>query len=232
MTRRHDSSGMRIIALASGKGGVGKSSLSCWLAVEADRNGLASLVLDLDPQGSARDWGAWRSKHAGPGRRPLFDEADASTLKDLLQAARRSGIRYVALDCPSGLGPETRAAWGYAQALFLPMRPARLDGLAVVDAVERSRAEWPHLPIGLIVNQAMPSRTGLFRSSREFEFVRSMREHAAVCPMPIGLRRAAVEEAGLRGLTPGEHAPKSALAREIRSVWRWTLSDPPRYGTA
>ena len=48
---------MRVLALASQKGGSGKTTLSGHLAVEAQRAGAGPVVLiDIDPQGSLADW--------------------------------------------------------------------------------------------------------------------------------------------------------------------------------
>ena len=44
------------IAIISQKGGAGKTTLAINLAVEAERNDLASLIIDLDPQSSAIEW--------------------------------------------------------------------------------------------------------------------------------------------------------------------------------
>ncbi|MGE0774875.1 MAG: AAA family ATPase, partial [Sphingomonadaceae bacterium] len=48
---------MRVLALASQKGGSGKTTLSGHLAVQAQRSGMGPVVLmDIDPQGSLADW--------------------------------------------------------------------------------------------------------------------------------------------------------------------------------
>ena len=47
---------MRTIALISQKGGAGKTTLAITLAVTAERAGLTSVLVDLDPQASAAQW--------------------------------------------------------------------------------------------------------------------------------------------------------------------------------
>ncbi len=48
---------MRVLALASQKGGSGKTTLSGHLAVQAQLAGAGPVVLiDIDPQGSLADW--------------------------------------------------------------------------------------------------------------------------------------------------------------------------------
>ena len=54
---------MRVLALASQKGGSGKTTLSGHLAVQAQRAGAGPVVLiDIDPQGSLADW--WNEREA------------------------------------------------------------------------------------------------------------------------------------------------------------------------
>ena len=48
---------LRVLALASQKGGSGKTTLSGHMAVQAQRAGAGPVVLiDIDPQGSLADW--------------------------------------------------------------------------------------------------------------------------------------------------------------------------------
>ena len=49
-----------MIAVVAQKGGVGKTTVSQCLAVEALRQGLATALIDADPQRSATEWGEQR----------------------------------------------------------------------------------------------------------------------------------------------------------------------------
>ena len=44
---------MFTVALISRKGGAGKTTLACGLAVSSEQGGLVTALVDLDPQGSA-----------------------------------------------------------------------------------------------------------------------------------------------------------------------------------
>jgi len=53
------------IVLIGGKNGAGKTTLAVHLAVEAERSGAATALIDLDPQASATGWG-WVGFGAAP----------------------------------------------------------------------------------------------------------------------------------------------------------------------
>lgn len=52
---------MKVIVIGNQKGGVGKSTLSCNLAVCAARDGKKAMIIDADPQGSSMTWRAIRN---------------------------------------------------------------------------------------------------------------------------------------------------------------------------
>ncbi len=83
---------MRILALASQKGGSGKTTLSGHLAVQAQRAGAGPVVLiDIDPQGSLADW--WNEREA---EFPAFAQTTVARLTvDLCERAGKPLIFVV-----------------------------------------------------------------------------------------------------------------------------------------
>lgn len=55
---------MSTIAIASQKGGSGKTTLAVNLAAAAEAAGQNALIIDTDPQATASQWGAWRADRA------------------------------------------------------------------------------------------------------------------------------------------------------------------------
>lgn len=141
----------RVLCVANQKGGVGKTTTSCNLAVGLARAGFHTLLIDFDPQCTAT---------AGLGHRPTarhplvqgiaFCEALRSTAiggLDLLPGSRsgadmavlsRAGgdgavlqrhlsggvaaYDFVLIDCPSSLGSMTEAALGASTEVLMPIR--------------------------------------------------------------------------------------------------------------
>ena len=79
---------MRALALASQKGGSGKTTLSGHLAVQAQRAGAGPFVLiDIDPQGSLADWLNEREVEY-----PAFAQTTIARLANDLQVLRQQGF--------------------------------------------------------------------------------------------------------------------------------------------
>ena len=84
---------MFTVALLSQKGGAGKTTLACGLAVESERAGLATVVVDLDPQASAAKWADLRQATT-----PVVTSAHAMRLTPVLTAAQDAGARVAFID--------------------------------------------------------------------------------------------------------------------------------------
>ncbi|GMA80185.1 hypothetical protein GCM10025880_66020 [Methylorubrum aminovorans] len=61
---------MNVIAFVTQKGGTGKSSLAVSLAVAAEERGIKTSIIDLDPQGTAKNWYERREAEGAPRSTP------------------------------------------------------------------------------------------------------------------------------------------------------------------
>src|SRR5688572_5307077 len=87
---------MRVLAMASQKGGSGKTTLSGHIAVQAQRAGAGPVVLiDIDPQGSLADW--WNEREA---EYPAFAQTTVARLAADLEMLRQQGFRLAVIDTP------------------------------------------------------------------------------------------------------------------------------------
>lgn len=84
---------MKIIAVASMKGGSGKSTTALHLAAGLARAGRRALLIDLDPQANLTTW----TQTPDPGAAPLEMLAGARTLAALVAATATPGLSF----CPA-----------------------------------------------------------------------------------------------------------------------------------
>jgi cellulose biosynthesis protein BcsQ len=76
---------MKTIALIAQKGGAGKTTLALSLAIAAERTGATSVIIDLDPQATACNWGDRRKADT-----PVIVDAQPARLQSALQKAEEA----------------------------------------------------------------------------------------------------------------------------------------------
>ena len=125
---------MRTIALISQKGGAGKTTLAIALAVTAERAGLTSVLVDLDPQASAAQWSDLRQ-----AKTPVVTCTPAARLTSVLTAARDAGADIAILDTAPHAAEATLAAARASDFVLIPCRPATADLVAIEASIDLIR---------------------------------------------------------------------------------------------
>ena len=93
---------MKAIAFLRQKGGSGKTTLVCHVAVAAQEAGVSVVVVDTDPQRSATTW-----RDARASETPIVATAAASDLSRVLAAARAERMDLAIIDTAPHATPET-----------------------------------------------------------------------------------------------------------------------------
>lgn len=198
------------VAVASLKGGVGKSTLALNLASCLHVAGHKVLVVDADSQGTCRAWAAVAASagHDGP---PVVALDGAALRRDLGRVA--AGFDVVVLDAPPRLGPEARAAMLAADLVLVPTTPGAADVWALRETLavlEDARTMRPELAAAVVLNRA--DRTTLAKLSHDAA------ASLGVPLLPATLAaRVAFGEATLAGKGVVTYAPGSLAAREVEA---------------
>lgn len=205
-------SGMKTVAIASAKGGSGKTTLTLNLAVLASEGGLRTAILDLDPQGSAADWRQVRSKDK---RIPTVDAVKPAKLVDVVAAHRRDATDWLFLDTPPNADRETLRAIALADFTVVPVRPAPLDlqsARRTLDAMAERGT-----PYVAVLNGCPPSPRG--EASIVIESRAVLKPHP-VAPMSLS-NRVAHSYAQIAGQSVVEYEPTGRAAVEVVALWDW-----------
>jgi len=123
---------MQIIAVASQKGGSGKTTLAGHLAVAADRAGVGPVALvDTDRQGSLSEW--WNARKA---ETPLFARTSTAGLAADVERMRGLGIKFLFVDTPPAIEATIVEVIRQADLVIVPARPSPHDLRAAGATVE------------------------------------------------------------------------------------------------
>jgi chromosome partitioning protein len=205
---------MMIVAFAGQKGGVGKSTVAVCLAAEALEHGRRVLLVDADPQATARTWGEVASESSRPAPSIVAMGATMHRPEQLPRVAR--GYDLVVIDCPPRAGDVQRSALMVAGVAFLPCGPSAADAWALASSlalVQEARTLRADLRAAVLITRTQ-ARTSLGQGAREV---------LADCGLPLLStslgHRIAYQEALAAGLGVTRYAPKSAAADEMRALW-------------
>jgi chromosome partitioning protein len=121
---------MPVVALLNQKGGVGKTSLAINLAHAFQEDGAKVLLVDADPQGSARDW-----HEANGGELLNVVGLDRETLDRDLKAIR-GGYDWILIDGAPQIAKLSAVAVKVADLVLIPVQPSPFDVWACADLVE------------------------------------------------------------------------------------------------
>ena len=120
----------KIVAVLNQKGGAGKTTLSTNLARALQLDGDKVLLIDSDPQGSARDWNA-----AGNGELLPVVGLDRPTLAKDIQAIQ-DNQDWLIIDGAPQIAELAIAAIKCADMILIPVQPSPYDVWACEDLVD------------------------------------------------------------------------------------------------
>lgn len=197
---------MQVLAILSQKGGSGKSTLAVHLGVEAERRGLPTVIVDLDPQASARLWADRRGTAA-----PEVVTDHPARLEYVLKTARSNGAVLAIVDTAPHADQAALIAARLSDLILIPCRPAAFD-LAAIRATG-DLAEIAKRPALAVLNAAQP------RSPTTSEARESIARRGIPCSGVVIHQRAAFAHAVVDGHTAQEYEPGGKAAAEITSLF-------------
>jgi chromosome partitioning protein len=198
---------VKVITLAAQKGGCGKSALTISCAVLAAQTARHVLILDADPQGTARQWQIGRNG----GLPEVRSVRNAAELESTLSALP-SNFDFVFIDTPGRDEPGEAAAIRAATLTLIPCRPTMADVRAMpatATVAQRLRRHY-----AFVLTQ-VPTR-----GTRADETAGALAEVGEVAPIRIA-QRIAWQDSYAANLGVSEYEPHGAAARELAALWRW-----------
>lgn len=124
---------MRVIAVLNQKGGSGKTTIATHLARALQIGGAGVILVDSDPQGSARDWAA---VHPDQPLTVVGMDRPAIIERDLKRLALAGGLDFVVVDGAPQAADLAASAIRAADVVLIPVQPSPYDIWATSDLVE------------------------------------------------------------------------------------------------
>jgi chromosome partitioning protein len=201
---------MRVIVLATQKGGAGKTTLCGHLAVEAERAGAGPVALiDADPQSSLSDWWNAREKET-----PMIAQIGQGGLKQTLVHLGRQHVTTVLIDTPGRADSAISKIISAADLVLVPVVPSPHDLRAINKTI--AMVEEHEVPMVFVVNNA-----GAGRLTTQAAVVLS--QHGTVAPA-ICRTRQDFRASMIKGQTVMETAPHGKSADEVSELWTYIES--------
>ena len=198
---------MKTIVLASRKGGAGKTTLTCHLAVEAERCGAGPVaIIDTDEMAGLAKW--WDVRTAATPQL-VRAEPDLPAVLDIL---RETGAALVFIDTPPAVTGAVAQTIEYADLVLMPVQPSPDDLRAVGVTVEM--VEAAKRPLAFVINRVKP------RVRLTGEAAIALSQHGRVAPTMIW-DRTDYAAAKIDGRTAPEVEPDGRAAAEIAELWRY-----------
>jgi len=143
---------IKIIAMLNEKGGTGKSTLATNLATALHRQGKTVVLIDADPQGTARDWRAASRENADLPPVVAIDRPQmlASSLKAL-------SADIAIIDSPAKAEQMAAAIVRVSHAALLVIQPSGADvwaSAAAVKMIQARRDVGGEIDAAFLVNRA------------------------------------------------------------------------------
>jgi chromosome partitioning protein len=211
---------MKIITLATQKGGATKTTLCRHLAVAAHLDGFRTAILDTDQQGGSRDWGATRLSR-GYGPPEVYHELSPNEdhLKAALAAIKAKGTEIVFVDTPGSLnGPIALNASRAADHVLVPMRPTADDIKALppfIAHLRREKVSFSVVVSAAVTNTSRPKTEALtYLEASKLPYLGAVIHQKSVIPETLISGQTVFE---ISGLTDAEQKSVD----EFRAVYEW-----------
>lgn len=198
---------MRVITMASRKGGAGKTTIASHLAVEAVRCGQGPVaIIDTDEMAGLRKW--WQARTA---ETPVLVDLAGGVAKTL-EALRGQGFKLVFIDTPPALTQDATDAVLAADLVLVPVQPSPDDLRAIGGTVSLANTAKRNF---IFVLNRVKKRVRLTA-----EAAVALSQYGPIAPVHLGDR---TDYAGAKtgGLTAPEVDPVGPAAGEVAGLWTY-----------
>ncbi len=200
---------MKVLAILSQKGGVGKTTLATCLAVAAEQDGKTSVIFDLDPQATATFWKDTRQIET-----PAVVSIQPVRLTAMLKSAAEAGTDIAIIDGAAIARDVAYEAAKSADYVLIPTRTAVFDTISMLSTMEIVRQQ--NKPFSIVLTFVPPMGRETTDAIQTISELKS-----EISPIHIGNRKAYFRAQSV-GMAVQEFEPDGKAADEIKKLYKYT----------
>jgi chromosome partitioning protein len=196
-----------ILAMASLKGGTGKTTVGLNLAVTAEEAGVRTVIVDVDPQQASAKWGDLRGL---TDRGPTVISAMAARLPQALDSAAQFGAKLIVIDTAAHAEGILVSTIDAADLVLIPCRPTIVDLQYLAATVQLAALRGKNTAV--VLNAVQPRTNDRFQAAGALSDM-------GITLVPVGVSNLV---AYARAITAGqgvtEFEPNGKAAAEMRAL--------------
>jgi len=201
---------MKTISFISQKGGSGKTTLSTSIACEAEQQGIATVLIDVDPQGSAYKWSKRREADF-----PEVLSSQTLALPDILNQLKENGAELVVIDTRGASSADIVSVAKLSDLVLIPSRTSQLDIDAIEDTINACKVSEKEAFV--LFNAVYHSSVSVFEEARMV-----VKQSFGVDSLPMKVsNRNDFLYCMTEGKTPAEYEPNGKADLEVKAVFDW-----------
>jgi chromosome partitioning protein len=199
---------MKVLTVANRKGGAGKSTCAAHIAIEAVKDGLRVILIDMDPQKTLEMW--WQKSEE---ENPFLIETTAKDLQGVVEKLTNKNFDLCIIDTPGDASVNAISGIKNADLILIPSKPTAPDLAAIGRTI--SMVEENQKSFIFVITQ------GIVRTKATLQAASVLSQFGAVAPSVISNRTSYATAMG-QGASASFY-DKSA-EEEINLVWAFIKS--------
>lgn len=195
----------KILTVANRKGGAGKSTCAAHLSLEAVKQGLKTILIDLDPQKTLEIW--WKKRAE---ENPYLAEIDPIKIEEVITNINKHDFDLCIIDTPGDVSINATNGIKVADLVLIPSKPTSPD----LTAIGRTISMVKNLDKSyvFVVTQAVA------RTKLALQGVSVLSEFGTVAPYTISNR---ISYANAMNVGSSAAIEDKLAAEELGTIWKF-----------